>query len=99
MKRKESEHGGTSRKVRVRFVATIVLSLIFLRIYFVRELFVAELFFGLGLAMLFVLTGICYLLGMVAELVWTFMKREAYELSPSKYGSITPTSLTAGRTC
>lgn len=61
-----------NRKVRDRVLSALVIFVV-LQIYFVRELLAAELLFGLLFAVLLVLGGICYVVGVIGErgLDWT----------------------------
>ena len=61
-----------NRKVRDRVLSALVI-LVVLQVYFVRELIAAELLFGLLFAVLLLLGGLCYVVGMIGErgLDWT----------------------------
>ena len=48
------------------FLFTIVLGV---NGYFVQELFAAELFFAIGFVILLMLVGVCYLVGVVSDLL------------------------------
>lgn len=55
-----------NRKVRDRVLSALAV-LVVLQIYFVRELIAAELLFGLLFAVLLVVGGICYVVGVIGE--------------------------------
>jgi|SRR5208282_5790608 len=58
--------GGISPKTRRRIAWTLAVLFIF-QLYFVRELIAAELLFGAVFAGIFLLAGICYLIGTIGE--------------------------------
>jgi hypothetical protein len=60
--------GAAIQKAKVRKgLLSIVAALLVFQIYFVRELLAAEFIFGIGFAVLLVMVGIFYLVGMLGE--------------------------------
>ncbi len=58
--------GGINPKTRLRIIWTLA-ALFILQLYFVRELIAAELLFGAVFAAIFLLAGICYIIGTIGE--------------------------------
>lgn len=65
----------------------IVVAFIVLQLYFVRELLAAELLFGLGFAVLLIVTGIFYVVGAVGERLIDATQQGAHAVADSARSS------------
>ncbi len=53
---------------KIRYGTLSIVAVLFVfQLYFVRELLAAELLFALGFAVIFMIAGLCYLIGVISE--------------------------------